>query len=153
MSNNFSNTYFYVFTAENAQENSEGDQRKRKRMATLLNEITIKLQNIRALATVETDGALNEPGTSYSTNTVIRVMLTHGPLNTPTCSTVQPPSKGSEKHVLPSADMHQQGAGKRIEGRLQPVVQPKANKLFRKYKRQKQELQVLQTGPLDSSLK
>ncbi|KAJ1199670.1 hypothetical protein NDU88_003503, partial [Pleurodeles waltl] len=92
-----------------AQENSEEDRHKQERPPTLLKDITMKLQNVRALATVESDTPLNEPGTSYSTNIVIRVMLTHRSLNTPTCSTVQPPSNGSEECALRSAKIHQQG--------------------------------------------
>ncbi|KAJ1185427.1 hypothetical protein NDU88_002220 [Pleurodeles waltl] len=101
---------------EMAQENSAWDRRNRERTATPLKGITIKLQNVQAPATVESDAALNEPGTSYSTNTIIRVMPTHGPLNTTTCSTVQPPSKGSEEHALPSTDIHQQGPCKPLKG-------------------------------------
>ncbi|KAJ1131085.1 hypothetical protein NDU88_009428 [Pleurodeles waltl] len=138
---------------ETTQENSEGDRRKRERTAPPLRDITMKLQNSQVLDTVESNAALNEPGASYSNNTVIRVIPTQDPLNTPTFSTVQTPSKGSEERVLPSTDVHQLGHCKPIEGGLQPVVQPKVNKLSRKYGRQKQALPVVQTGPLDLSLK
>ncbi|KAJ1155306.1 hypothetical protein NDU88_008037 [Pleurodeles waltl] len=104
------------------QENSEGDRRRRERMATPLKDITMKLQNFQVPATIESDTALNESGTSYSNNTIIRVMPTQDPLTTPKCSTVQPPSIGSEEHALPSADIHQQGHCKAIEGGLQPIV-------------------------------
>ncbi|KAJ1106858.1 hypothetical protein NDU88_004256 [Pleurodeles waltl] len=135
---------------ETTQENSEGDRLKRKRTVTPLEDITMKLQNVRVPASVESDAALNEPGTSYINNTVIRVMPIRDPLNTPTCFIVQQPSMGSEERALPSTDIHQQGHSKPIEGGLQPGVQPKVNKLSRKYRRQKHALPFLQTGPLDS---
>ncbi|KAJ1117885.1 hypothetical protein NDU88_006081 [Pleurodeles waltl] len=89
------------------QINSEGDRRKHERTAKPLKGIAMKLQNVRVPATVESDAALNEPGTSYGNNTIFRVLPTQDPLNTPTCSTVQPPSKGSEERALPIADIPQ----------------------------------------------
>ncbi|KAJ1132153.1 hypothetical protein NDU88_010480 [Pleurodeles waltl] len=92
-------------------------------MVTPLEDITMKLQNVREPATVESDPALNEPGTSYSNSTVIRVMPIQDPLNTPTWFTLQQLSMSSEECVLPSAVIHQQGHCKPIEGGPQPEVQ------------------------------
>ncbi|KAJ1152563.1 hypothetical protein NDU88_005338 [Pleurodeles waltl] len=61
---------------ETTQENIEGDRRKHERAATPLKDIIMKLQKVQVLATVESDAALNEPGTSYSNNTVIHVITT-----------------------------------------------------------------------------
>ncbi|KAJ1192844.1 hypothetical protein NDU88_002150 [Pleurodeles waltl] len=47
---------------ETTQENSEGDRRKHEQTATPLKDITMKLQNVRVPATVESDAALTEPG-------------------------------------------------------------------------------------------
>ncbi|KAJ1106914.1 hypothetical protein NDU88_004312 [Pleurodeles waltl] len=95
-------------TAETTQENSEGDRRKRKQTVTPLEDVTMKLQNVRVPASLESDTTLNEPGTSCSNNTIIRVMPTQDPLNTPTCFTLQRPSMGSEERALPSTSIHQQ---------------------------------------------
>ncbi|KAJ1217940.1 hypothetical protein NDU88_005527 [Pleurodeles waltl] len=95
-------------TEETTQENFEGDRRKCKRTVTSLEDITMKLQNVRVPVSVESDTILNEPGKSCSNNIVIRVMPTQDPMNTPTCFTLQQPSMGSEERALPSDSIHQQ---------------------------------------------
>ncbi|KAJ1208670.1 hypothetical protein NDU88_004053 [Pleurodeles waltl] len=55
-------------TEEMTQENSEGDRLKRKRTVTPLVDITMKLQNVRVPASVESDTTLNQPACDERTS-------------------------------------------------------------------------------------